>query len=253
MDRLMDGLLHVDRLCVHYGPIQALSDVSVELDRGEVVVLLGTNGAGKSTLMRALIGLAPASSGAVTFCGRRIDKMPVVDRVKLGIATVLEGRGMLSDMSVLDNLRMGAYSCPSSHLEEDLERVLATFPVLRERSGQLAGTLSGGEQQMLAFGRAMMLRPVLILMDEPSMGLAPVIVERVFDAIETINKAGTSVLLVEQNARMALSVASKFYVISNGSIVFGGRVENGDLLIERDGGTVRVSEDELEAAYLEGK
>jgi branched-chain amino acid transport system ATP-binding protein len=249
----MVGLLEVDRLCVRYGPIQALSDVSVDLDRGEIVVLLGTNGAGKSTLMRSLIGLAPLSSGTVSFCGRRIDALPVVERVKLGIATVLEGRGMLPAMTVYENLCMGAYSQPPENFGVDLDRVFGLFPILRDRADQLAGTLSGGEQQMLAFGRALMLRPLLILMDEPSMGLAPVIVEKVFDAIETINRSGTSVLLVEQNARMALSVAAKFYVISNGTIVLGGRVEDGELLVERDGRVMRVSEDELETAYLEGK
>jgi branched-chain amino acid transport system ATP-binding protein len=245
-------LLEVDRLSVRYGPVHALANVSVSALRGEIVALLGPNGAGKSTLMRALIGLAKSSAGIISFGGIRIEHLAIDERVKLGIATVLEGRGMLPGMTVFENLQMGAYLRPNEDLEEDFEGVFAAFPVLNDRLKQLAGTLSGGEQQMLAFGRAMMLRPKLILMDEPSMGLAPVIVEKVFDAIESINKAGATILLVEQNARMALSVAHKFYVISTGSIVLAGRVENGELLVERGDGFVRVSEEELETAYLEG-
>jgi branched-chain amino acid transport system ATP-binding protein len=245
-------LLEVDRLSVRYGPVRALADVSVSASRGEIVALLGSNGAGKSTLMRALIGLTKSSSGNVSFGGIRIEHLPVDQRVRLGIATVLEGRGMLPGMTVFENLQMGAYLRPAEDLEEDFAGVFAAFPVLNDRLKQLAGTLSGGEQQMLAFGRAMMLRPKLILMDEPSMGLAPVVVEKVFDAIENINRAGVTILLVEQNARMALSVAHKFYVISNGSIVLAGRVDNGELLVERKDGVVRVSEEELETAYLEG-
>jgi branched-chain amino acid transport system ATP-binding protein len=244
-------LLEVDRLSVRYGPVHALADVSVKAPRGEIVALLGSNGAGKSTLMRALIGLTE-SSGGISFGGKRIEHLPVDQRVKLGIATVLEGRGMLPGMTVYENLQMGAYLRPDDDLEPDFDDVFAAFPVLHDRLKQLAGTLSGGEQQMLAFGRAMMLRPKLILMDEPSMGLAPVIVEKVFDAIERINRAGATILLVEQNARMALSVAHKFYVISTGSVVLAGRVDRGELLVERGDGFVRVTEDELESAYLEG-
>jgi branched-chain amino acid transport system ATP-binding protein len=202
--------------------------------------------------MRTLIGLTKSSSGMVSFGGIRIDGLSVDQRVRLGIATVLEGRGMLPGMTVFENLQMGAYLRPTEDLEEDFAGVFAAFPVLNGRLKQLAGTLSGGEQQMLAFGRAMMLRPKLILMDEPSMGLAPVIVEKVFDAIESINRAGATILLVEQNARMALSVAHKFYVISNGTIVLEGRVDDGELLVERKDGVVRVTEEELETAYLEG-
>jgi branched-chain amino acid transport system ATP-binding protein len=202
--------------------------------------------------MRALIGLARVSSGSISYCGDRIEGLPIEERVKLGIATVLEGRGMLPRMTVFENLQMGAFCQPAENLEGDLEKVFATFPILNERLKQLAGTLSGGEQQMLAFGRAMMLRPNLILMDEPSMGLAPVIVEKVFDAIESINKAGTTILLVEQNARMALSVAHRFYVISNGSIVLAGKVIEGELFVNSQDRLVAVSQEELEAAYLEG-
>lgn len=245
-------LLEVDRLSVRYGPVRALADVSVSASRGEIVALLGSNGAGKSTLMRALVGLAKPSAGAISFGGIRIEHLPVDERVKLGIATVLEGRGMLPGMTVFENLQMGAYLRADEDLDQDFEGVFAAFPILNDRLKQLAGTLSGGEQQMLAFGRAMMLRPKLILMDEPSMGLAPVIVEKVFDAIESINKAGATILLVEQNARMALSVAQKFYVISTGSIVLAGKVKDGKLLVERKEGFVRVSEEELETAYLDG-
>jgi branched-chain amino acid transport system ATP-binding protein len=248
----MESFLQVDELSVHYGPVRALSNVSVEARRGDIVALLGSNGAGKSTLMRALIGLAKSSAGSISFCGRRIEKLAVEERVRLGIATVLEGRGMLPRMTVLENLQMGAFPRPTKTCDEDIESVFATFPILSQRRKQLAGTLSGGEQQMLAFGRALMLRPKLILMDEPSMGLAPVAVEKVFDAIEDINRAGTTILLVEQNARMALSVAHRFYVISNGSIVLGGRVIAGQLRINNQDRLVTVSEEELEAAYLDG-
>lgn len=248
----MESFLHIENLTVNYGPVRALSNVNVQATRGKIIALLGSNGAGKSTLMRAMIGLARSSSGAISFCGRRIDNLAVEQRVRLGIATVLEGRGMLPRMTVLENLQMGAFAQPAQNLHEDLERVFSTFAILRDRLQQLAGTLSGGEQQMLAFGRAMMSRPKLILMDEPSMGLAPVIVEKVFDAIEQINRAGTTIVLVEQNARMALSVAHAFYVISNGSIVLAGEVVAGELLVRDGDRSVTLSEEELEAAYLEG-
>ncbi|MCX7309052.1 MAG: ABC transporter ATP-binding protein [Afipia sp.] len=250
---MMGSLLAVDKLSVRYGPVLALSDVNLTTSAGEIVTLLGSNGAGKSTLMRALIGLAIPSGGSISFNDEKIENMPVESRVALGIATVLEGRGMLPRMTVLENLQMGAYLRANDSLDEDFGKVFSTFPVLKERLKQLAGTLSGGEQQMLAFGRAMMLRPKLILMDEPSMGLAPVIVEKVFEAIESINRAGTSVLLIEQNARMALSIAHRFYVLSVGSIVLAGKVSGEKLLVERTDGRVdEISEEELEAAYLEG-
>lgn len=248
----MQDFIKVDGLSVRYGPVLALSNVSLTAAHGEIVTLLGSNGAGKSTLMRALIGLASACEGTIAFSGNRIEQLPVEERVGLGIATVLEGRGMLPRMTVLENLQMGAYLRADGDLAVDLQRVLSTFPALQNRLKQLAGTLSGGEQQMLAFGRAMMLRPKLILMDEPSMGLAPVIIEKVFEIIESINKTGTTILLVEQNARMALSIAHKFYVISTGSIVLSGKVDREKLLVERDGSIVTITEEELEAAYLEG-
>ena len=248
----MQRMLELKSLSVQYGPVRALSSVSLKADRGQIVALLGSNGAGKSTLMRAIIGLVDLEAGEIIFDEERIDQMPVEHRVHRGIATILEGRGMLPRMTVFENLQMGAFLRVDTRLDDDLDQVFKMFPVLRERSRQAAGTLSGGEQQMLAFGRALMMQPKLILMDEPSMGLAPVIVERVFDAIEEINRIGTTVLLVEQNARMALSIADRFYVLRTGAILLEGSVDGDRLLVDRgDGNLVRVSEDELEAAYLE--
>jgi branched-chain amino acid transport system ATP-binding protein len=248
------NMLEVDSLSVHYGPVQALNSVSLKIAQGEIVALLGSNGAGKSTLMRGINGLSPASAGNIIFEGKRINEISPEIRPKLGLASILEGRGMLPRMSVLENLQMGAYIRSGDDIDEDLEAIFRMFPVLRERASQSAGTLSGGEQQMLAFGRAIMLKPKLILMDEPSMGLAPVIVERVFDAIKEINKSGVTVLLVEQNARMALSVADKFYVLSTGAIELEGLVKDGKLFVDKGNGELTiVTEEDLEAAYLEGK
>lgn len=247
----VQGSLRVEKLTLYYGPVRALSEIDFAAPRGEIVALLGSNGAGKSTFLRALIGLEQSSSGSISFSGTRIEALPIEHRVRSGIATVLEGRGMLSRMTVMENLRMGAFTQPAKNCEADLHKVFATFPILNERRTQLAGTLSGGEQQMLAFGRAMMSRPKLILMDEPSMGLAPVIVEKVFDAIQDINRSGTTIILVEQNARMALSVADRFYVLSNGKIALSGSVIEGKLFTSDQDGFVPISEEELEAAFLE--
>lgn len=251
----MAQLLQITTLSVDYGPVRALSSVSLDVDRGEIVTMLGSNGAGKSTLMRTVIGLVAPADGKIAFEGAAIESLPVEQRVKLGIATVLEGRGMLPRMSVFENLQMGAYARGQDRLDNDLERVFTTFPTLRQRASQAAGTLSGGEQQMLAVGRALMLRPKLILMDEPSMGLAPVIVERVFEAIAEINRDGTTVLLVEQNARMALSVAHRFYVLRAGELVLNGDVD-GNALFTRASSpgepAMRITEEDLEAAYFEG-
>jgi branched-chain amino acid transport system ATP-binding protein len=249
----MERILQVHDLSVQYGPVKALMGVDLHAVRGEIVTLLGSNGAGKSTLMRSLIGLVSTQTGEIEFEGRRIEKFTVDSRVKLGIATVLEGRGMLPRMTVYENLQMGAYLRPNETCEKDFENVFSTFPALRKRVKQLAGTLSGGEQQMLAFGRALMLRPKLILMDEPSMGLAPVVVEKLFDAIVRVNKSGTTVVLVEQNARMALSIAHRFYVVSTGNIVLRGSVDGEKLFADRGNGRMEsISEGDLEAAYLEG-
>lgn len=246
-------MLQIEDIYVNYGQVSALSGVNAAVSEGEVVCLLGSNGAGKSTFMRALIGLEPLRSGRITFCGQRIESMPVEERVGMGIATVPEGRGMLPSMTVHENLLMGAYVRGAEDLDADLDQVYEIFPVLKERSGQAAGTLSGGEQQMLAIGRALMLRPRLILMDEPSMGLAPVILERVFSTIEEINRSGTTVLLVEQNARMALSVAHKFYILQKGEIVLDGKIEGGRLVSKKESGeNIVLTEQELEEAYLGG-
>ena len=246
-------MLEIDTISVDYGHVNALSSVSAGVAEGEVVCLLGSNGAGKSTFMRALIGLVDLSSGTIAFDGKRIDTLPVEDRVKLGIATVPEGRGMLPNMTVYENLQMGAYIRGKAPIGRKLEWVYSLFPVLKERSDQTAGTLSGGEQQMLAIARALMLGPKLILMDEPSMGLAPVIVERVFSTIKEINNTGTTVLLVEQNARMALSVGGRFYVLQKGEVVLEGAVEDGRLISENeDGERIVLNEEELEQAYLGG-
>jgi len=246
-------MLEIDTISVDYGHVNALSSVSAGVAEGEVVCLLGSNGAGKSTFMRALIGLVDLSSGTIAFDGKRIDTLPVEDRVKLGIATVPEGRGMLPNMTVYENLQMGAYIRGKAPIGRKLEWVYSLFPVLKERSDQAAGTLSGGEQQMLAIARALMLGPKLILMDEPSMGLAPVIVERVFSTIKEINNSGTTVLLVEQNARMALSVGGRFYVLQKGEVVLEGAVEDGRLISENeDGERIVLNEEELEQAYLGG-
>ena len=246
-------MLQIEDIYVNYGQVSALSGVNAAVSEGEVVCLLGSNGAGKSTFMRALIGLEPLRSGRITFCGQRIESMPVEERVGMGIATVPEGRGMLPSMTVHENLLMGAYVRGAEDLDADLDQVYEIFPVLKERSGQAAGTLSGGEQQMLAIGRALMLRPRLILMDEPSMGLAPVILERVFSTIEEINRSGTTVLLVEQNARMALSVAHKFYILQKGEIVLDGKIEGGRLVSKKESGeNIVLTEQDLEEAYLGG-
>lgn len=254
MAAVAQNMLEIGSLSVHYGPVQALNSVNLKIAQGEIVALLGSNGAGKSTLMRGINGLSPASAGDIIFEGTRINDIPSEDRPKLGLASILEGRGMLPRMSVLENLQMGAYLRKGDGIDRELESIFKMFPVLRQRVSQSAGTLSGGEQQMLAFGRAVMLRPKLILMDEPSMGLAPVIVERVFDAIKEINKSGVTILLVEQNARMALSVADKFYVLSTGAIVLEGVVKDEKLFVDKGNGKfLSVTEEDLEAAYLEGK
>jgi branched-chain amino acid transport system ATP-binding protein len=247
------SMLQVEDLSVRYGPVEALSSVRLHVEQGEIVALLGSNGAGKSTLMRTIVGLAEATSGSVTFENDVLTGLPIDTRVRRGIATVLEGRGILPSMSVLENLQMGAFVRGNEPIQADLDAVFGRFPVLQQRQHQAAGTLSGGEQQMLAIGRALMQRPRLILMDEPSMGLAPVIVEKVFDTIQEINRSGTTVLLVEQNARMALSIANRFYVLRVGEIVLQGHMKGDSIMADQGGGKfVAIAEDDLEAAYLEG-
>ena len=211
-------LLQVDGIRVAYGGIEALRGVSFDVDEGEIVTLLGANGAGKTTTLRTVSGLLRPKAGTITFEGQRIDTVPPHMMVRLGIGHVPEGRRIFPRMSVRENLMMGAYHRNESS-DEDTERVYELFPVLRERQSQDGGTLSGGEQQMLAIGRALMGRPRLLLLDEPSMGLAPMIVTRIFDIIREINQQGTTVLLVEQNAAQALRLATRGYVLETGEVV----------------------------------
>jgi branched-chain amino acid transport system ATP-binding protein len=205
-----------------YGPIQVLKSVSLEVKAGEIVCLLGGNASGKSTTMKTILGLVRPRQGRVEFEGQRIDGLPTESIVGLGVSLVPEARRIFGQMTVWENLAMGAYSRrreSAAELEQDRERVYGLFPRLRERAQQKGGTLSGGEQQMLAMGRALMARPRLLLMDEPSMGLAPALVDQVFDIIQTINRQGTTILVVEQNATVALGIAHRGYVLQNGRIV----------------------------------
>ena len=209
--------LQLDNVVSGYGQIMAIKSISLHVQSGEVVALIGANGAGKSTTLRTISGLLRARSGAITFEGRRIDRVAPHGIVRLGISQSPEGRAIFGRLSVLENLRVGAYQRGvKAEIEEDLQRVLTLFPRLRERVKQDGGTLSGGEQQMLAIGRALMARPRVLLLDEPSMGLAPVLVETIFRTIIEINRDGTTILLVEQNASMALQVANRGYVLESG-------------------------------------
>jgi len=217
-------LLTVEHLNVYYGSIHALRDVSFTVAKGEIVTLIGANGAGKSTTLRALSGVVRPSSGSIVHDGKSIAGLPSHRIARLGIAHVPEGRGVFANMSVRENLEMGGYARSSrKEGEESVQRVFALFPRLAERAGQIAGTLSGGEQQMLALGRGLVQRPDLMLLDEPSMGLSPVLVSEIFRMIGEINRAGTTILLVEQNASMALAVADRAYVLEAGEIVLAGK------------------------------
>jgi branched-chain amino acid transport system ATP-binding protein len=215
------ALLELQNVHTYYGKIHALKGISITVNKGEIVTLIGSNGAGKSTTLRTISGLLTPRTGEVRFNGQRIDKIPSHEVVKLGIAQSPEGRRIFPRLTVLENLEMGAYlhSTHNTIYHEDLERVFTLFPRLRERTSQKGGTLSGGEQQMLAIGRALMTRPQVILLDEPSMGLAPVLVEQIFEIIQTINGQGMTVLLVEQNALQALGIAHRGYVLQSGAIV----------------------------------
>jgi branched-chain amino acid transport system ATP-binding protein len=212
-------LLELDNVHAYYAKIHALKGISITVEKGEIVTLIGGNGAGKTTTLRAICGLMRPAQGSVTFNGENISKYKASDLPSKGIAMVPEGRGVFSRMTVLENLDMGAFHRKDKDgIAQDMERIFELFPRLKERRSQVSGTMSGGEQQMLAMGRAMMTRPNLLLLDEPSMGLAPVLVEAIFSTIEDINKQGTTVLLVEQNALMALQVAHRGYVIQTGEI-----------------------------------
>ena len=216
-------MLTVDNINVYYGAIHALKGVSLEVKQGQIVTLIGANGAGKSTILRTLSGLLKPKTGKIEFEGKSIAGIPAQNIVKQGISQVPEGRRVFANMSVMENLELGAYiRSDKAGINEDLEKVFVKFPRLAERRSQLAGTLSGGEKQMLAMGRALMSRPRLLLLDEPSMGLAPLLVKEIFSIIQEINESGTTVLLVEQNAHMALSIAHQAYVLETGRITLSG-------------------------------
>lgn len=234
-------MLKVEKLDVYYGNIRALHEVGFEVNEGEIVTLIGANGAGKTTVLHTISGLVPARSGSVRFLDYDLIRLAPHKIVQLGLAQVPEGRRIFANLTVKENLEMGAYTRKDAKgIKDDYEQVFTRFPRLKERLNQMAGTLSGGEQQMLAIGRTLMSRPKLVLMDEPSMGLAPLLVSEIFDIIKEINAAGTTILLVEQNAQMALSIANRAYVLETGRVVLQG-----------DAKTLADSE-EVRKAYLGG-
>ena len=236
----MGQILKVDNINVYYGAIHAIKGISFEVNEGEVVTLIGANGAGKSTTLQTVSGLLHSRTGSIEFNGENLAKIPPHIIVRKGLAQVPEGRRIFQQMSVEENLEMGAYTRNKSELEGDLEMVYKQFPRLLERRRQIAGTLSGGGQQMLAIGRALMSHPKLLMLDEPSMGLAPILVEQIFDIIRQLNEAGTTILLVEQNAQMALSVAHRAYVMETGKITLSGT------------GKELAESDQVRKAYLGG-
>ena len=230
------ALLEVKDINVYYGVIQALKGISLEVNEGEIVALIGANGAGKSTTMQSIMGLIHPRSGEIYYNGTRIDKMPTHQIVKMGMTEVPEGRHIFQELTVLENIMLGAYTVKDhEEKKKDLEKVFNLFPRLLERKNQVAGTLSGGEQQMLAISRALMSKPKLLLLDEPSMGLSPILVDEVFDIIKEIHKQGTTILLVEQNAEKALRIADKAYVLETGNITLTGtgkELRNNELVIK---------------------
>ena len=233
------AMLDVTDLEVYYGVIQAIKGISFHVDKGEVIALIGANGAGKTTTLHTVTGLISPKNGHVLFEGKDITKVPAHKIVSMGMAHVPEGRRVFAELSVYENLKMGAYTRKDKNeIEESLKNVYKRFPRLEERKNQMAGTLSGGEQQMLAMGRALMSRPKIILMDEPSMGLSPIMVNEIFDIIRSVSESGTTVLLVEQNAKKALSIADRAYVLETGKIVLEGKAK--DLL----------EDDSIKKAYL---
>ena len=236
----MSQILKVDNINVYYGAIHAIKGISFEVNEGEVVTLIGANGAGKSTTLQTISGLLHSRTGSIEFAGENLAKIPPHIVVRKGLAQVPEGRRIFQQMTVEENLEMGAYTRDKSELDGDLESVYKQFPRLLERRRQIAGTLSGGEQQMLAIGRALMSHPKLLMLDEPSMGLAPILVEQIFDIIRQLNEAGTTILLVEQNAQMALSVAHRAYVMETGKITLSGT------------GKELAESDQVRKAYLGG-
>ena len=218
----MSAMLKVENMNVYYGAIHAVKDISFEVNEGEIVTLIGANGAGKSTTLQTISGLLHSRTGSIEFCGENIAGVPAHKLVGKGLAQVPEGRRIFLQMSVEENLDMGGFTRPNGELDDSIAQVYEQFPRLKERRKQVAGTLSGGEQQMLAMGRALMSKPKLLMLDEPSMGLAPILVEQIFEIIQSLHKAGTTILLVEQNAQMALSVADRGYVLETGKIVTTG-------------------------------
>ena len=236
----MGTILKVDNINVYYGAIHAIKGISFEVNEGEIVTLIGANGAGKSTTLQTVSGLLLSRTGSIEFNGENISHVPAHKLVYKGLAQVPEGRRIFLQMSVEENLEMGAFTQKNAGIDADLESVYEQFPRLRERKKQIAGTLSGGEQQMLAMGRALMSHPKLLMLDEPSMGLAPILVEQIFDIIRQLHKNGTTILLVEQNAQMALSVADRAYVLETGKITLSGT------------GKELAESDEVRKAYLGG-
>ena len=233
------AMLKVENLEVYYGMIQAIKGVSFEVNEGEVIALIGANGAGKTTILHTITGLVGAKAGSIEFQGQNLLKTPAHKIVSMGMAHVPEGRRIFQELTVLENLKLGAYTRSSkSEIEETIQMIYSKFPRLEERKEQIAGTLSGGEQQMLAMGRALMSHPKIILMDEPSMGLSPLYVNEIFKIIEEISSTGTTVLLVEQNAKKALSIADRAYVLETGNIVLEGKAK--DL----------INDDSIKKAYL---
>lgn len=220
------ALLEIKNLEVSYGIIKAIKGISFDVNEGEVIALIGANGAGKTTILHTITGLITADRGTVQFEGKEITKVPAHKIVGMGMAHVPEGRRVFANLTVLQNLKMGAYTRKDKNeIEQTLETVYTRFPRLKERQNQMAGTLSGGEQQMLAMGRALMSHPKIILMDEPSMGLSPIFVNEIFDIIQSVSASGTTVLLVEQNARKALSIADRAYVLETGNVVLEGKAD----------------------------
>ena len=218
----MEQILRVEDINVYYGAIHAIKGISFEVNEGEIVTLIGANGAGKSTTLNTVSGLLRSKTGSIHFLGEDTGKVPAHKLVDKGLSQVPEGRRVFQQMTVQENLEMGAFTEKASTIPGNLERVYEQFPRLKERYKQIAGTLSGGEQQMLAMGRALMSNPRLLMMDEPSMGLAPILVEQIFEIIQNLHKAGTTILLVEQNAQMALSIADRAYVLETGKISLSG-------------------------------
>ena len=231
-------LLRLEGINTYYGQMHILQDVNLEVGEGELVCLLGGNASGKSTTLKTVLGLVPPRSGSIVLSGEDVTRLSTSQRIERGMAIVPENRRLFGPMTVLENLQMGAYLRPRADLSEDLDRVYALFPLLSERRRQLAGTLSGGEQQMVAMGRALMARPKLLLMDEPSMGLAPILVERSFEIIQQVHDAGVALLVVEQNANVSLSIADRGYVLSTGRIVLEGKASE------------LLQHEELRKAYL---